>query len=94
MSGFPLLDMLLETEASTSQNRSESPESSGPSHRSPLTGVMDEDMPSPAPTDWFPDRDRIPDGVLPQDIWNIVTPIISPELMDRSASDSTTEHPS
>ncbi|KAG9009417.1 hypothetical protein FRB94_012074 [Tulasnella sp. JGI-2019a] len=80
MSGFPLLDLLIEHEydAGSSQHRSESPEST-----SPGVATMTEEEPStPAPDDWFPDRQSIKDIIRPEDIWTMVSAVISPDLMD------------
>lgn len=85
MSGFPLLDVLLghEHETSTSRHNSESPRNKSPN----VTTMTDDDdqAASPAPSDWFPDRQSIQDSVRPQDVWSLISVVISPELMDWSA---------
>ncbi|KAG8886071.1 hypothetical protein FRB97_007947 [Tulasnella sp. 331] len=80
MSGFPLLDILIEHEhdVSSSQHHSESPEST-----SPGVATMADDEPStPAPDDWFPDRESIKEIVRPEEIWAMISGVISPDLMD------------
>lgn len=81
MSGFPLLDLLIEHEhdMSSSQHHSESPESTSPG----VTTMTDEEPSTPAPDDWFPDRQSIKDIISPEDIWTMISAVISPDLMDR-----------
>lgn len=80
MSGFPLLDLLLEHDTSTSHHhQSDSSESASPS-----VAVMTYEEPmSPAPSDWFPDRQSIKDVIRPEDVWTMISTVIAPDLMDR-----------
>ena len=96
MSGFPLLDLLIEKEMGPpSEHRSESPEASGVRNHSPPSnrhvGTNGEDKASPTASgtgssvedQWFPDRERTKSSVNPEAIWKMVTDGIAPDLMDR-----------
>ncbi|KAG8936987.1 hypothetical protein FRC02_009124 [Tulasnella sp. 418] len=87
MSGFPLLDLLLEKETTkASSKRSESPESSTHGKSSPAGGggsVIDDDgRGSVPPENWFPDRKPTKASVKPEAIWKLVTSGVEPDLMD------------
>ncbi|KAG8905465.1 hypothetical protein FRB99_008906 [Tulasnella sp. 403] len=81
MSGFPLLDMLIEREGG-SLHRSESPESARQPSPTIAASENEATSPAPAPADWFPDRQNINDPVRPEDIWMTIASTIPPELMD------------
>lgn len=80
MSGFPLLDLLLEHETSSTHPPSESPDTMSPS----IAPITDDEPTSPKMDNWFPDRQEIKNAVRPQDIWSMISSVIAPDLMDRS----------
>ncbi len=83
MSGFPLLDTLIERKSHSPTFAAESPESGR--QTSPTLAASDDDPSSPAPAarDWFPDRQSAHDPVRPEDVWMTIAQIIPPELMDQ-----------
>lgn len=82
MSGFPLLDILIEQREAAAMKQADSPASSKPSPT--LAPESEADATSPAPHDWFPDRQRVQESVRPEDVWMMIASVIQPDLMDKS----------
>lgn len=82
MSGFPLLDILIEHREAAAMKQADSPASSKPSPT--LAAESEADAASPTPHDWFPDRKRVQDSVRPEDVWMMIANVIQPDLMDKS----------
>lgn len=80
MSGFPLLDILIEHREAAAMKQADSPASSKPSPT--LAAESEADAASPTPHDWFPDRKRVQDSVRPEDVWMMIANVIQPDLMD------------
>lgn len=89
MSGFPLLDLLIEREAAATEGPGHGSESPAESfqHPSPTTVAGSEaDQSGPSGSvngKWFPDRTSIMDPARPHDIWMMIGGVISPDLMDQ-----------